>query len=264
MQGPPLSSGATVENFNSFSTSSPCPGTIATGTITGTCSVAVADVYGGAASESADPVTTGPGTPYATTSTEMTITLDTPQKYLGFWWSAGNSSNVVEFYENDVLVARMSTLTLENKLDTLSELRSKDGLTVYSRGDYFENPLGVGSNHQDYIFLSLYGQGGTTFDKIVFSGAGFEFDNLTTYANEIEPAGSLVMLDFIPGLVPPDDYHGGGGSPGGSGSGSQHHSLAYTGFDPQPAGWIGGAVIFVGTGLLIARSRRAKSTRSRR
>ncbi len=250
VQGPPMSSDRTIENFDGVSTGA-CPGSITAGTITGDCNVYDAADHGGASSDSGTPSPGGVGTRFPATdwagANEITITLTEPQKYLGFWWSAGNAGNTVAFYSNDELVASMDTSRIMNKLAEGNQVSV--GGSTYLGADYNGNPVN-GAGTEAYVFLSLYAQGGTSFDKIVLSGGGFEFDNLTTSTIEHTPDDSLVEVAFIEGLVVPEDYVDD------SSSGGSNEKLAATGFDASIG--VLGALALIGSGATLAIRRRAR------
>lgn len=127
------------------------------------------DAYGGAV----DPGYEN-GSPYAVQAdfagvTETSLTFTEPHAYFGFWWSAGDSQNHLEFYSNNRLVAHFTSSTLLDELAVTS--------------DYRGNPRDRGLNYgENYAFINFFGQNGTTWDKIVLSnspGSGFESDNYT-------------------------------------------------------------------------------------
>jgi hypothetical protein len=109
---------------------------------------------------------------------------DNTYRYLGFWWSAGNSPNIVRLLNDGVLQATFTTASLIAQLGTPVSLVSND---------YFGNPntqfnsddspcpsgntcVGGGENEPyAYIHLRL----STGFDQIQFAGHGFEFDSLS-------------------------------------------------------------------------------------
>jgi hypothetical protein len=254
VQGPPMSTDRDLENFDSYPTGT-CPTTIAAGTISGDCQVYDAATHGGAGSESASPSTGGSGTRFPATDWSgdnvITITLSNPTKYLGFWWSAGNAGNTVAFYSNGDLVASMDSSDIVNYLNA-GNITSVGG-TSYTAGDYYGNPVSGGGNSEAYVFLNLYAQGGTTFDTVVLSGGGFEFDNLTTSATEFTPDDSLAEVEFIQGLVAPEGYSGGSGGSGGSNK--SNGTLAATGFDVTTTEFV--ATVFIAVGAAITRRRHA-------
>lgn len=137
--------------------------------------ILAADEYGGAAD-----ATHPNGSNYSVQSNTVgggavnstTLTLDSPHAYFGFWWSAGDATNVLSFYNGGNLVAQYSTETL---LDVLA-----------AQPAYKGNPIDRSQNsEQSYAFVNFLGLDGTTWDKIVFSNlnsSGFESDNYTDRA----------------------------------------------------------------------------------
>lgn len=130
-----------------------------------------ADSYGGAVDSGY-----ANGSPYSVQGfagvNTTTLTLDSPHAYFGFWWSAGDSQNVLEFYNGSTLMATFSSATLLDVLATTHEYR----------GNPRDRNLNYGEN---YAFINFFGQDGATWDRIVFSnggGTGFESDNYTDRA----------------------------------------------------------------------------------
>lgn len=127
-----------------------------------------ANQYGGAPSveqpKGSNYSVQGIGTPVKAT----TLTLNTPSSYFGFYWSAGDSSNMLQFYKGNNLVAEFTTKSLLSNLP----------------GDYYGNPLNRSTNKgEPYAFINFYGDISTTWDKIVMTNAtssGFESDNYTS------------------------------------------------------------------------------------
>jgi uncharacterized repeat protein (TIGR02543 family) len=189
-------------------------------------------IYGGASVTTSTPAFGGAGSNYFgthPTNTNAAITFTFPSggvKYVGFWWSGGNRGNVVTFYNGATEIASLDTLDLETIIGAgpPSSWPSGNGSvtsmggTAYPKGHYFGNPRGFTEyppqapsdpidqggvsydNHRCCInaFLNLFLTGDQTATKVVFSGKGFEFDNLTTSTLEQTPASSLV---FAKGLI---------------------------------------------------------------
>jgi hypothetical protein len=203
-----------TENFNSLPVGAlSSPGTLAVGnyTSTGGTQILNADIHGGAG---------GTGR-YAFTgaSGELSINL-APSKYVGFWMSAGNPGNFVDFYESGNLAATFSTSTISDLLgaqNSPNQVLAADGQT-YSGALWYGNPNpglnapGVQNTIFAYVNAGL-SDPNATFDKIVFRGQYFEFDNVTTsaiYSIDPEPspvpepgqvAASLLLLAGIGGYV---------------------------------------------------------------
>ena len=206
VQGSPVTSDFTLESFDSYP-SGACPMTLTIGTLTGNCAIFDANAYGGASSTSTAPTTGGVGTRYASTAgiqSTMTISLLKPAKYMGLWWSAGSPSNQIKFLSSGEEVASMSTAGLMSKLGNPT-VTSVDGEQIYQTSGYFGNPVNSQAANEPFVYLDVYSVGGTSFDQIVLSGSGFEFDNLTVsdLVQKVDP--SLVEVEFVPGLVPPTD-----------------------------------------------------------
>jgi hypothetical protein len=173
-------SGASVEDFNSLTANIQytnlawMDGTTTIGTFNSVY-VKSADQYGGA---------TGTGYPngsnYAVESASVggsshvevsTLTLTTPSAYFGFWWSAGDANNEVQFYSGSTLVAQFTTGTLMDALPSTYDGNPRSPTTLDA--------------NEPFAFINFYGTAGVTFDKIVFTdtqSSGFEADNYTVRA----------------------------------------------------------------------------------
>jgi hypothetical protein len=173
-------SGTSVENFNSLTAGDKytnlawTDGTTTVGTFNSVY-ISAANQYGGATG-------TGylNGSNYAVESASVgganhvaasTLTLTTPSAYFGFWWSAGDANNEVQFFNGSTLVAQFTTATLMDKLPST----------------YYGNPRSPSTldHNEPFAFINFYGEGGVTFNSIVFTdtqNSGFEADNYTVRA----------------------------------------------------------------------------------
>lgn len=205
VQGTAVTGNLTSENFNTLTTGE-CPASIQLGTVSGNCNVETAGDYGGASADADDatPTSGGAGSNYMSTadpSMEIIIDLTEPAKYLGLWWSAGTDSNILELYNGDDRVASMTTSSIINLLQNSSVTSVGGG--SYDSTDFFGNPRNNADSSEPFLFINLYGTGGASFDRIVLSGSGFEFDNISTSDLAQQPASGEVPIEFIPGENPP-------------------------------------------------------------
>ena len=228
VQGSDVSgTGSRSDDFNSVSYSTgACPattlvGTLATEPTSSACLLSTVQTYGGASSTSSSPFAGGlgskfPATPYPALGT-ITITFQEPVKYVGFWWSAGNAGNTVEFLNGATVVASLETSALETLLGGSppaswpsgnGSVKSLGG-TDYPKGRYFGNPRGFTSTSPavastvdptvQFLYLNLYLQGSITATAVRLSGNGFEFDNMTTSTVQQSPASSMVFVKSVLG-----------------------------------------------------------------
>ncbi|MEM6821015.1 MAG: hypothetical protein AAF558_03580 [Verrucomicrobiota bacterium] len=106
---------------------------------------------------------------------KTTLSLDTPSSYFGLWWSAGDSSNLLRFYNSDTLLAEFRTNTLTGLLPK----------------DYYGNPINrKKASHEPFAFVNFYGDEETQWDRIEFTNAtrsGFESDNYTSRVYTYDP-----------------------------------------------------------------------------
>jgi hypothetical protein len=141
--------------------------------------VSASNVYGGATTDG-DPAnrtntnygvqSTSIGAKNATPTT--TISFGKDQAYFGFWWSAGDGANTLQFYNKGELIADYSTETLL-------------GIVAADVG-YLGNPTKtyLGQNNREaYAYINVFGMEGSNWDTIVMSNngsSGFETDNWAT------------------------------------------------------------------------------------
>ena len=153
-----------------------------------------ADVFGGAGDT---------GNYLAVSGDKITITMTGEQKYLGFWWSAGDDSNYITFYDNaNNLLASFSTQTLMTFLNQQAEpswVTAIDG-KQYPKMAYYGNPNPPSGRHtkEPYAYINLILQGTPLlFGKVEISGKNFELDNFAVVSSvEVNP--QWVELSQIP------------------------------------------------------------------
>jgi hypothetical protein len=174
--------GVVTESFDSFtSASSYTTLNTAVGTFTAPgLAVVAANQYGGAGGSGKF---IGIGNWSGTT--EATLTLDGAQAYFGFWWSAADPLNKIEFYSGATLVAFFDPVT------ALGDLTNPA---------YFGNPTPtyVGQNAVErYAYLNFIGTEGSTFDRVVFRNippeTGFEADNFSVRTSPVTITPGLVI-----------------------------------------------------------------------
>ena len=106
-----------------------------------------------------------------------TLTLDQSSSYFGFYWAAGDSNDLLRFYDDTDLVAEYNTRSIV--------------LSANLGDEYYGDPTFNVQMHEPYAFVNFYGDENTTWDSIVFSqssnGGGFETDNFTTRIEAFDP-----------------------------------------------------------------------------
>ena len=136
---------------------------------------------------------------YLTPGTHVTITLDQPSRYVGFWWSAGSGGNrMLLLDQNDNVLVDMNTNDLNAFLNASTTLNAVDGATTYAKTRYHGNPfppnkLNAQTTPWPYAYLNFVlndtsGAGSTAIRKVRFEGGGsFEIDNVAV--REAAPTG---------------------------------------------------------------------------
>ncbi len=151
-----------------------------------------ADQYGGAANTQYS--VQGVGTSVSSTI----LNLNTASAYFGLWWSAGDASNVLDFYSGangtGTLVAEFTTASLLKALGK-----------AYNGNPNAGKFNGLDSN-EPFAFINFFAVEGTTWSSIVFknsSSSGFESDNYTSRVEAYNQAtdGNMpgVVLEAITG-----------------------------------------------------------------
>ena len=175
-----------VETFDTRSTCNPCSFNFSgnAGSFSGTGAIFNAGVYGGAGGSGRHPTA---GDLYLT----MPSTSD--YKYLGFWWSAGNTANQVDILDINNNVLATFVVDLANSTEDLQGVVGTCSGANPPTNGYCGNPnlsINNGTNttnysnrpipSEQYAFVHLRYEPG--FRKVRFRGnaqGGFEFDNVT-------------------------------------------------------------------------------------
>ncbi|MEY2698338.1 MAG: hypothetical protein RL720_294 [Actinomycetota bacterium] len=230
--------GSSTETFDSMTGAAwpgnQCPsstnvGTISASTLTGgspapsgACRILTAQGYGGATSTTGSPSFGGNGSVFAATlyrapddAGTITFSFPNPVKYVGFWWSAGNTGNAVEFLSGNTVVATYNSSDMMTLLGSYpspypgSGVLTSLGGDAYPKGRYYGNPRGFTSvtpntpssidSNSVFAYFNIFLNGATSVDAVRFSGQGFEFDNLTTSTVTQTPSNSLVFANSVLG-----------------------------------------------------------------
>lgn len=185
--------GITTETFDEFATppssGTPIGTTLATGYVSpiGTFvggSVFAANEYGGAGGSGNF---LGIGNEQGDiTSIPAYLYFSRPQSYVGLWWSAADSENVLSFYNGSTLLGSFTEASLTSTLGSL--------------GAYNGNPNGTSEDpSQPFIYLNFTDAGGPTITSVEFNngtGTAFELDNISilTAASPVPEASSTLVL----------------------------------------------------------------------
>lgn len=179
--------GTVTESFDYSPPTLPASSAVGTYTTTGSVTINSDDVWGGSGSQYL-----GIGG-----TSSLSVTLANPARYVGFWWGAGDSGNVVDLYaENGSLLASFSTSTVTSLLSgaTLVDVNGVNQNSAdYKRGNAAGQPFA-------YVNLQLDDKD-LYFSKVVFSHSpsspGFELDNITVSPTwgEATAATRQVLVD---------------------------------------------------------------------
>ncbi|MEM9276034.1 MAG: hypothetical protein AAGA80_24200 [Cyanobacteria bacterium P01_F01_bin.143] len=127
--------------------------------------------------------------PAYNTPTAFNIKTDQKQKYFGFWWSAGDGSNVITFLNNGEVVKTFNT---QDVTDTLSGLSNGT--------DYYCNPTPLFSDEictEPYAFINFFFEGTEAYDQIIIEStadvSNFESDNHTFSMTQQTITGEIVV-----------------------------------------------------------------------
>ncbi|MCB2025081.1 MAG: IPTL-CTERM sorting domain-containing protein [Ottowia sp.] len=184
-------SGALIETFERGPGSIGASGTWNIGNYTAsTGSYDAAGVYGGAGRTGYYlGVHTGP----------INVAVAPGYQYLGFWWSAGDASNIITFYdEHGVQLIRFTTADINALLSGTGTVPTVGGST-YPKASFFGNPNPPGGNTgEPYAYVNLILTNTTsTFGSIKIEGSNFELDNLSI-AYPTSPQSNWVPVTTYP------------------------------------------------------------------
>ena len=178
-------SGVTTESFNEY-TAGKYTSLSGVATPVGTLSspgvaIQAADQYGGAG---------GSGNYFAIGSesgtTSATLALNGAQAYFGFWWSAADANNSIDFYSAGKYLGSFSAAAAMAALGSA----------------YNGNPNSGADSGEKFAYLNVTGTNGTTIDQVVFRNStlstGFELDNLSIKATDADgPSGTIISNGIL-------------------------------------------------------------------
>jgi hypothetical protein len=147
------------------------------------------DVFGGA--NASDYAVAFSNTPYDLTLSATVGANNVPVTYFGYWLSALDAGNHVDFYRGGSVVFSF------NPADVLALTGNCPSSPYCGRP---EDPLKAGNVGEPYVFLNFYDDAGLGFDKVSFyetTGGGYESDNHTVgFYNRV--TGTLVPSQAAP------------------------------------------------------------------
>jgi hypothetical protein len=137
------------------------------------------------------------GTGRFITASNTLLTLNTTQRYVGFWWSAGNSPNDVTINLVGGGTEVFDAGTISNALGGCPN-RTINGVT--SANPYCNNPnTAVIGRTTNELYAYVHIRNETGFNSVRFSGTGFELDNISV--SETVPARVATESTFSSATV---------------------------------------------------------------
>jgi hypothetical protein len=181
--------GLITETFNGFPTGPFTTRNTAVGTLTSPgAAIVAADIFGGAGGSRYVAIGAQSG------QTQMTLSLPGAQSYFGFWWSAVDAGNSLEFLSGGSVI---KTYDRNSAFGSLPNT-------------YLGNPNNGGDSGEKFAYFNFVGTNGTTFDQVRFKNVdtttGFEADNFSIRAVPAPPA--VVLVGMGTGVVAMRRYIG--------------------------------------------------------
>ncbi len=165
--------------------------------------VRTADNFGG----SIDPTSSGARSNYATVNpnvgglTQSTLTLAADQRYFGLWWSAGDTNNIIKFYDkNNVLLSTFKSGDVSSTISKLPATRPTGVTGGKYQSDYKGNPTQSPRTNtgEYYAYLNFFDTSATaSIRKIVFeniTSTGFESDNHSVATDYVSIRGASIAV----------------------------------------------------------------------
>ncbi len=114
------------------------------------------------------------------TTVSQTLQFAAPKTYFGLWWSAGDASNKLDFY--DPSNALLGSYVIGDIIPFLSSAYLGNPVTGENKGEY-------------YAYLDFTTTAGSQIDRVVFgnvTASGFESDNHSVFDKPITPPGNPI------------------------------------------------------------------------
>lgn len=135
-------------------------------------------------------------------ASEVTLQLDTPSQYFGFYFTAGDENNVIDLYKGSALLLQLTTASILRLMpnDGTTTISAVNG-TSYLASNYYGQPTSNLNAAEPYVYVHFVGLGATTFDRIVLRdtvSAIFENDNHSILTTRPNIPSTLALLTVIP------------------------------------------------------------------
>lgn len=158
----------------------------------GTASIQANNIYGGF--EEGNQLAVNPQTG------RISLTLDAPVRYFGFYFTAGDAANNIDLYDGPTLLLSFSTGSLisllpNNPTSTITAINK----TVYNTQNYYGQPSTGSNNGEAYAYLHFIANAATVFNRVELSQittgtAIFENDNHSVRTTAPAVPGTLVVV----------------------------------------------------------------------
>ena len=158
----------------------------------GTASIQSNNIYGGF--EEGNQLAVNPQTG------RISLTLDAPVRYFGFYFTAGDAANTIDLYNGPTLQLSFSTGSLISLLpnNSTATIKAINGAN-YNTINYYGQPVTGSNSNETYAYLHFIASGATMFDRVVLSQvtsstAIFENDNHSVRTTAPAIPNTLVLI----------------------------------------------------------------------